>query len=57
MRYTKKGDPNFLENLIKFIKNSPSIDDDLVKGILRDIESENMNEGRVSKAFSTPERI
>lgn len=57
MRYTGKGDANFLETLNKLITILPSNSHDSMKALLRDLVSTNPNEGRVSKAFSTPERV
>jgi hypothetical protein len=50
-------DNAFLTGMIKFYKTAPCKDEETVKALLRDLESANEMEGRVSKAFSTPERI
>lgn len=57
MRYTGKGDPNFLQTLEKMITGLPCKDDERIKALLKDLVGSSENEGRIGKAFSTPERI
>jgi len=52
-----KIDLKFLTEIIDLIKSNPSKDDECTKALLKDLESPNEMEGRVSKALSTTERI
>jgi len=56
-RRDKKADTSFITKLKNYVKSLPNQKDAFIIAILKDLDYTNEAQGRVEKAFTTPERI